>query len=155
MRSSTSTASCPLTSPRSRRCSRGSATPADWSRTARCGPSVALRLHRQLYSRKANDDASDRLKQLLAQRADAPRGSSSAPENCAPENRNANLALCALGRLSAVKNRAIYVSDVQRVLERILEDRRPDWIDDWIDYELKQSFTSLDFPAIPPRGKSA
>jgi hypothetical protein len=104
---------------------------------------VAQRLHRQLYSRKANDDASDRLKQLVAQRADAP-WSSSTP----PEWRNATLALCAFGRLSAVKNNAIYVSDVQEVLERILEDRRPDWIDDWIAHELKRGFTRLDFPTI-------
>ncbi len=97
---------------------------------------VALRLHRQLYSRKANDNASDRLKQLLAQRADAPWGSSSAPEYRSPENRNATLSVFALGSLSAVKRDGYHYRGDQRALERILEDRRPNWIDDWIDYEL-------------------
>jgi hypothetical protein len=104
---------------------------------------AVLRLHRQLHNFKADEDASDRLKQLLAERGKASWKFHGAPENC-----KATLALLALGSLSTAKRYGFYPRGDERVLERILLDRRPNWINDWIVHELKRGFTAPDLPAI-------
>jgi hypothetical protein len=104
---------------------------------------AAQRLYRQLHISNANAGASDRVQRLLAQ-----RGGAGWRFSDAPENRNATLALFALGPLSAVKNRGIGLWRHEQVAERIVEDRRPDWIDDWIAHELEQESTWLGFPTI-------
>jgi hypothetical protein len=104
---------------------------------------AAQRLYRQLRASKANDDASDHLKALLAR-----RGKDSWGIFNSREDRNATLALFALGPFSAVKKRGIRIWNDEAVFARIMEDRRPAWIDDWIALELEEDLSWLSLPTI-------
>jgi len=106
--------------------------------------SSAQKLHRQLSEGKPNASASDRLKEFLSCRT----GEVWSQWN-SRENRNACLAIFAVGPLSAVKKWQVRVwHDDTPALECVIRDRRPEWMDDWIAHELEQQGTSIEFPTL-------
>jgi hypothetical protein len=106
--------------------------------------STAQKLLRQLADGKANADSSDLLKRYLAQH----KGGNLSHWN-RQANRNAALAVFAVGPLSAVKKwQARTPREDAKALRKIIRDRKPDWLEEWIEHELDQDWTSLEFETI-------
>lgn len=103
--------------------------------------STAQKLYNQIFRNKPNKDASERLRKFFEKQ----KGNR---WNSHP-SRNALLALFALGPLSAVKKRELYIQWEDRdIFGQIVLDRAPDWLDDWIAYDLEQEFRILEFPVL-------
>jgi hypothetical protein len=106
--------------------------------------SSAQGLHRQLSEGKPNSVVSDRLKSFLSRRTGEVWSHWSAREN-----RNACLAIFAVGPLSAVKKWQVRVwHDDTPALEHVIRDRKPEWMDEWITHELEQQETSIQFTTL-------
>ena len=105
---------------------------------------TAQKFYRQLYQSKADKSASPRLAALLAAR----RPNTWTYWNTR-ETRNALLAMFAVGPVSAVTKRDIFIwQDHMPSLDVILRDRRPEWIDDWIAHMLDSDSNRLDFAIL-------
>lgn len=103
--------------------------------------STAQKLYNQISRNKPNKDASERLRTFLEKQKGNHWNSHL--------SRNASLALFALGPLSALKKRDLYINwEDKDILGRIVLDRAPDWLDDWIAYDLEQEFRILQFPLL-------
>lgn len=105
---------------------------------------TAQKIYRQLYQSKADKSASPRLAALLTA-----RGPNTWTYWSARETRNALLAMFAVGPVSAVKKRDIFVwQEHMPPLDIILRDRRPEWLDDWIAHMLDSESNRLDFAIL-------
>jgi hypothetical protein len=103
--------------------------------------STAQKLYNQISRNKPNKDASDRLRKFIEKQKRN-------HWNSRP-SRNAGLALFALGPLSAVKKRDLFIDwGDKEIFGQIVLDRAPDWLDDWIAYDLEQEFRILEFPIL-------
>jgi Family of unknown function (DUF6493) len=106
--------------------------------------SSAQSLRRQLYANKVAGTASERLKVMLSKRT-----GQEWDYWHSIENRNASLALFAVGPLSAVKQSRVQIwRDQLPALDLIIRDRKPDWIDAWVDQQVENGFGPLDFPTL-------
>lgn len=100
----------------------------------------AGRLRNQICRGKANDDASDELKQYLKKRGTNHWNSS--------VYNNATIAVFALCPVSQLKKNDIFVWNNGDVLQQVILDRKPDWLDDWLEYDLAREFPTTGFSML-------
>lgn len=105
---------------------------------------AAQKIYRQLHHSKADKTASPRVAALLGK-----RGKQTWTYWNARETRSALLALFAVGPVSALKKRDIFIwHEHLPPLDIILRARRPEWIDDWVDHMLDSENSRLDFEML-------
>lgn len=105
---------------------------------------TAQKIYRQLYQSKVDKSASPRLAALIAARS-----ANTWTYWNTRETRNALLALFAVGPLSAVKKRDVFIwQEHMPALDVIMRKRRPEWIDDWIAHMLDSESSGIDFAIL-------
>jgi hypothetical protein len=103
---------------------------------------AAQTLAKQLHRNQAADSASPRLKKYMKH-----RGGQDVWRHWNSEaNQLASVAQFGLCQVSVLKKQNMLLSDLgQRLLDRIIRDRRPAWIDEWIASEFSNQMQRFDF----------